>query len=115
MVVCLSHVFQVCDVVDRVLKHPVGGQLMKDLHPEFVPPTRPFNRMTYADAITYLREHNITKEDGTFYEFGEVGYLSVLSFYISNTLSHHRNFLVVRRILEIEPLGRRRGRQMRTC
>lgn len=66
-------VFQVCDVVERVLKHPIGSQLMKDLHPEFVPPTRPFSRMTYADAIKYLKEHSITKEDGTFYEFGEVG------------------------------------------
>ncbi|XP_063863440.1 asparagine--tRNA ligase, cytoplasmic-like [Scylla paramamosain] len=61
----------VCDVVDRVMKHPVGSQLMKDLHPEFVAPTRPFYRMTYADAIKYLKEHDITKEDGTFYEFGE--------------------------------------------
>ncbi|XP_045138149.1 asparagine--tRNA ligase, cytoplasmic-like isoform X2 [Portunus trituberculatus] len=61
----------VCDVVDRVMKHPVGSQLMKDLHPEFVAPSRPFYRMTYADAIKYLKEHNITKEDGTFYEFGE--------------------------------------------
>lgn len=70
---CVLFVFQVCDVVDRVLKHPIGGPLMKDLHPEFVPPTRPFMRMAYADAIKYLKEHNITKEDGTFYEFGEVG------------------------------------------
>lgn len=32
-----------------------------------------FNRrMNYADAIVYLKENNITKEDGTFYEFGEV-------------------------------------------
>ena len=29
-------------------------------------------RMNYADAIVYLKEHNIKKEDGTFYEFGEV-------------------------------------------
>ena len=28
--------------------------------------------MNYADAIVYLKEHNIKKEDGTFYEFGEV-------------------------------------------
>ena len=27
--------------------------------------------MNYADAITYLKENNITKEDGSFYEFGE--------------------------------------------
>lgn len=29
--------------------------------------------MQYADAIVYLKENNITKDDGTFYEFGEVG------------------------------------------
>lgn len=27
--------------------------------------------MNYSEAITYLKEHNITKEDGSFYEFGE--------------------------------------------
>lgn len=31
-----------------------------------------FRRMNYSDAIVYLKENNITKEDGTFYEFGEV-------------------------------------------
>ena len=30
--------------------------------------------MNYADAIIYLKEHNITKDDGTFYEFGEVNF-----------------------------------------
>ena len=29
-------------------------------------------RMNYADAITYLRENDIKKDDGTYYEFGEV-------------------------------------------
>lgn len=28
--------------------------------------------MNYSDAIVWLKEHNIKKEDGTFYEFGEV-------------------------------------------
>lgn len=27
--------------------------------------------MNYSDAIEYLKENNITKEDGSFYEFGE--------------------------------------------
>ena len=27
--------------------------------------------MNYADAIVYLKEHDIKKEDGTYYEFGE--------------------------------------------
>ncbi len=27
--------------------------------------------MDYSEAITYLKEHDIKKEDGTYYEFGE--------------------------------------------
>jgi asparaginyl-tRNA synthetase len=38
----------------------------------FKTPEKPFLRMNYSDAITYLREHEISKEDGSFYEFGEV-------------------------------------------
>lgn len=73
MLVCIKYfTFQVCDVIDRVLKHPVGGQLVKELHPEFQSPERKFLRMTYADAIKYLREHDIKKEDGSYYEYGEV-------------------------------------------
>ncbi|XP_019873153.1 asparagine--tRNA ligase, cytoplasmic [Aethina tumida] len=60
----------ICDVVDRVLKSPYG-HIVKELNPNFQVPTRPFMRMNYADAITYLKENNITKEDGSFYEFGE--------------------------------------------
>ncbi|XP_004683991.1 PREDICTED: asparagine--tRNA ligase, cytoplasmic isoform X1 [Condylura cristata] len=60
----------VCDVVDRVLKSPVAS-IVYDLNPNFKPPKRPFKRMNYSDAIVWLKEHNIKKEDGTFYEFGE--------------------------------------------
>ncbi|XP_060029924.1 asparagine--tRNA ligase, cytoplasmic isoform X3 [Erinaceus europaeus] len=60
----------VCDVVDRVLKSPVAS-IVYDLNPNFKPPKRPFRRMNYSDAIAWLKEHNIKKEDGTFYEFGE--------------------------------------------
>lgn len=60
----------VVDVVDRVLKSP-WGYMVKELNPNFVPPKRPFRRMNYADAIIWLKENNVTKEDGTFYEFGE--------------------------------------------
>lgn len=61
----------VCDVVDRVLKSPYG-HVVKELNPDFVPPKRPFKRMDYGDAIKWLKENNVTKDDGTFYEFGEV-------------------------------------------
>ncbi|KAJ8919187.1 hypothetical protein NQ315_012175 [Exocentrus adspersus] len=60
----------ICDVVDRVLKSPYG-HIVYELNPNFQVPTRPFLRMNYSDAIEYLKEHNITKEDGSFYEFGE--------------------------------------------
>jgi len=60
----------ICDVIDKTLKSP-AGQLIKDLNPDFVPPKRPFRRMEYSEAIEYLRENDIKKEDGTYYEFGE--------------------------------------------
>jgi len=60
----------VCDVVDRVLKSPFA-QIVKDLNPDFKPPKRPFRRMDYSEAIEWLKANNVTKDDGTFYEFGE--------------------------------------------
>lgn len=60
----------ICDVVDRVLKSPYAD-IVKELNPDFVPPKRPFKRMNYAEAIEYLRENDIKKDDGSFYEFGE--------------------------------------------
>ncbi|XP_034473129.1 asparagine--tRNA ligase, cytoplasmic [Drosophila innubila] len=60
----------VSDVVDRVLKSPFG-YLVGELNPDFKPPKKPFRRMTYADAIKWLKDNNVTKDDGTFYEFGE--------------------------------------------
>nr|CAG4651673.1 EOG090X030S [Triops cancriformis] len=60
----------VCDVVDRVLASPVADIVM-ELNPGFKKPQRPFKRMDYSEAIEYLKANNITKEDGTFYEFGE--------------------------------------------
>lgn len=38
----------------------------------FKPPKRPFRRMNYSDAIEWLREHDVKKDDGSYYEFGEV-------------------------------------------
>lgn len=60
----------ICDVVERVLKSDIG-QLVYHFNPNFTPPKKPFKRMNYSEAIEYLKEHNITKEDATFYEFGE--------------------------------------------
>lgn len=60
----------VCDVVDRILASP-HGYLVKELNPDFKPPKRPFRRMDYSDAIKWLKENDVKKDDGTFYEFGE--------------------------------------------
>jgi len=58
------------DVIDRLMKSP-AGKLVHDLNPNFSPPTRPFMRMDYQDAIKYLKEHDIKKDDGSYYEFGD--------------------------------------------
>lgn len=61
----------ITDVTDRLFNHPLAREIILEFNPDFKPPQKPFLRMDYADAIKYLKEHNITKEDGTFYEFGE--------------------------------------------
>ncbi|GJJ68639.1 asparaginyl-tRNA synthetase [Entomortierella parvispora] len=61
----------VCDVIDRTLAHKPSADIIYKLNPDFKKPERPFLRMDYADAIQYLKDNDIKKEDGTFYEFGE--------------------------------------------
>ncbi|KAH8553279.1 hypothetical protein BGW37DRAFT_485130 [Umbelopsis sp. PMI_123] len=61
----------ICDTLDRVFAHEPTRQLIEQLNPGFQKPQRPFLRMTYADAIDYLRENDIKKEDGSYYQFGE--------------------------------------------
>jgi len=60
----------ICDVADRVVKSPFAN-LLYEINPDFKPPKRPFKRMDYSDAIKYLRENEIKKDDDTYYEFGE--------------------------------------------
>jgi len=61
----------ICDLIERVASDPVAGKVLKELNPNFKPPKKPFKRMEYSQAIKYLKENNITKESGDFYEFGE--------------------------------------------
>ncbi|ORX47747.1 asparaginyl-tRNA synthetase [Hesseltinella vesiculosa] len=61
----------ICDTIDRVWADAPTRELIEQLNPTFQPPSRPFMRMKYADAITYLKEHDIKKEDGSYYQFGE--------------------------------------------
>ena len=59
------------DVCDRLMADPLGKETILHFNPDFKPPKKPFRRMNYTDALVYLKENNITKEDQTFYEFGE--------------------------------------------
>lgn len=61
----------ICDLIERLMTDPVAGKILKDLNPDFKQPKKPFKRMEYSAAIEYLKENNITKESGDFYEFGE--------------------------------------------
>ncbi|KAI8646185.1 hypothetical protein BD408DRAFT_410822 [Parasitella parasitica] len=60
-----------CFVIDRVLADEETSKLVKQLNPDFKKPQRPFLRMKYEEAITYLKENGIKKEDGSYYQFGE--------------------------------------------
>lgn len=81
----------VCDTVDRCLADPDTKALIEASNPVsfcqqqiknqnnflfvclkgFKPPKRPFKRMTYSEAIEWLRAHNIDNADGKAFEFGE--------------------------------------------
>ncbi|KAI8373369.1 hypothetical protein EDC96DRAFT_557189 [Choanephora cucurbitarum] len=68
----LSHLEDLmCFVIDRVLADEETAKLIKQLNPDFIKPQRPFLRMKYAEAIDYLKENDIKKEDGSYYQFGE--------------------------------------------
>jgi asparaginyl-tRNA synthetase len=65
----LEHV--ITSVVDKLLQDPVASEILKQLNPGFVPPQKPFMRLDYRDAIKYLNEHGIKKEDGSDHEVGD--------------------------------------------
>jgi len=68
----LAHIEHIiCRVIELTLADPVIAQYVKDLNPDFSPPTRPFKRMKYADAIAWLVEHNIPNEEGQPHRFGD--------------------------------------------
>ena len=51
------------DVADRLVKK--CGDMLKIVNPNFVAPKKPFLRMNYSDAIKYVNEHNIYKDEET--------------------------------------------------
>jgi len=58
-------------VVEIALTDPKIKKFVYDLNPDFQVPSRPFMRMKYADAIEWLRKHDIKNEDGAPHEFGD--------------------------------------------
>jgi asparaginyl-tRNA synthetase len=61
----------VVDVAERLVKK--AGDMLKLVNPNFVAPTKPFIRMNYSDAIKYVNEHNIYKDEEKkiHFEFGD--------------------------------------------
>lgn len=53
----------VSGVVRHVLEHPEYGPLMREMNPTFQPPKTPFRRMDYVDAIAWLNQHGVVKEE----------------------------------------------------
>lgn len=58
-------------VIEIALSDPKIKKLIYELNPEFQVPERPFMRMKYADAIDWLRDHDIKNEEGQPHEFGD--------------------------------------------
>ena len=60
-----------CRVLEVTMSDPVIAKYIRDLNPEFQMPERPFKRMKYAEAIEWLREHDIPNEEGQPHQFGD--------------------------------------------
>lgn len=68
----LSHLEQViCRVIELTLADPETARYIAELNPDFKPPSRPFKRMKYVDAIAWLVEHEIPNEEGEPHAFGD--------------------------------------------
>ncbi|KAI5301256.1 putative asparagine--tRNA ligase, cytoplasmic, partial [Ascosphaera atra] len=61
----------VCAVIDKTFADPLIADFIRRLNPDFKKPSRPFLRMKYADAIEWLRDHDIPNEDGESHKFGD--------------------------------------------
>lgn len=58
-------------VIEVALSDPKIKEAVNSLNPNFSVPERPFKRMKYADAIIWLREHDILNEEGLPHQFGD--------------------------------------------
>lgn len=48
--------------MDKLLQNESSASLIRQLNPSFTPPSRPFKRLSYVDAIAWLNEHEILHE-----------------------------------------------------
>ncbi|KAF8911645.1 asparaginyl-tRNA synthetase [Gymnopilus junonius] len=56
----MGHIEEIiCKTVDTLLANSTAAALIKHLNPNFIAPSRPFMRLSYVDAITWLNEHKI--------------------------------------------------------
>ncbi|KAG6830441.1 hypothetical protein H0H92_000744 [Tricholoma furcatifolium] len=53
----------ICKTVDILLANPVSADLIKKLNPKFQAPARPFMKISYVEAITWLNEHGIHRPE----------------------------------------------------
>lgn len=60
-----------CRVLEETLADPAVKALIMQLNPGFTMPERPFKRMRYSDAITWLNEHGILTATGEPHVFGD--------------------------------------------
>ncbi|OAP61826.1 asparagine-tRNA ligase [Fonsecaea erecta] len=68
----LNHIEHlVCRVIEVTLSDPVIAKYIYELNPDFKPPSRPFKRMKYSEAIAWLVEHEIPNEEGKPHDFGD--------------------------------------------
>ncbi|OMH78750.1 Asparagine-tRNA ligase, cytoplasmic [Zancudomyces culisetae] len=62
----------VVTVVNKLMDDPESRELILQLNPGFVAPKHGFRRMKYEDAIKWLNEHGVKREeDGQDFQFGD--------------------------------------------
>ncbi|RPA82652.1 Asparaginyl-tRNA synthetase, cytoplasmic [Ascobolus immersus RN42] len=80
----LQHLEELVIYISKeVTESPVFGPIIKELNPEFVAPKGPFKRMTHAQAIEYLKEHDIRDSEGNIHgpddDIGEAAERQILA------------------------------------
>lgn len=61
----------ICRVIEITFADPIIAGYVRELNPTFTPPSRPFRRMKYAEAIEWLVQRGIPNEDGEPHKFGD--------------------------------------------